>query len=579
MRRRTWRITVSAIVLLFSLATLAHALAVSSRRAEGLAALAILLLAITALGLALRAQEERLRRTRRDLARTRLRAEACVEASPDGLVHLDGTRILGANPAFRRLLAIPPDEAIEGRDLLTMIEEEDRPRVADWLRRRQSGAPEPDHLVLTAVRRTGVPVPLEAACARIPGEKGTELVLFLRDVTGRQMVEARSRQLERVEALADIAETIVGEFQSILSRIQRTAREARAAGGPEAGRFEAVDRDATRGLALVRRVRAFAPGAADEQHRRPVDLVRLVRETAADFLRGLPAGFGLEVRTDGPRRIVVRADPVSLRQAIWQALENARDAMDEGEIVVRTRLVDLDEAGAARHPGARRGPWAVVEVRDTGSGMTEDVRLRAFEPFFTTKGPRAAGLGLTSAYATARSLGGYIELDSEPGRGTIFRMALPKLEDEDLPEELESPEPDPRTRWRGRESILVVDDDAGSREAVREILERYGYHVEEAANPRDALDRLRKRPGIDLVLLDIVLPGRSGLDVLRRIVRRWPGQRVIMLSPYPLPDQEAQALAIGAADTFRKPATDPDLPRAVREALDRPPPPPEEVGP
>ena len=580
MTRRNARIAISLAVLAVSLAALAHALAESPRRAEGLAALAVLLLAIVVLGLALRAQEERLRRTRRDLARTRLRAEACVEASPDGVVMLDGTRIAGANPAFRALFALPPDEPIEGRDLLEMIDERDRPRLSEWLARRGAGIPEPDHVTVTAIRRTGVPVRLEAACARIPGDGGrSQLVLFLRDTSGRSAREARSRQLERVEALTDIAETIVGEFEAVLRRIQRTARGGRAAGGPEAGRFEAIDRAASRGLALVRRVRAFAPGAADLQHRRPVDLVRLVRETAADFLRGLPAGLGLEVRTEGPRRIIVRGDPSALRQAIWQALENARDAMEEGEILVRTRVIEFDEAGAARHPGARRGPWAVVEIRDTGSGMTEEVRLRAFEPFFTTKGPRAAGLGLTSAYATARSHGGLIELDSEPGRGTIFRMVLPRLPDTELPEEGAAEEPDPRARWRGRESVLVVDDDAGSREAVREILERYGYHVEEAANPREALDRLRKRPGVDLVLLDMVLPGRSGLDVLRRIVRRWPGQRVIMLSPYPLPDQEAQALAIGASDTFRKPASDPDLPRAVREALDRPPPPPGDLAP
>ncbi|GAB4375756.1 MAG: PAS domain-containing sensor histidine kinase [Acidobacteriota bacterium] len=578
MTRRSWRIAASLAVLALSLGALAHALAVSDRRAEGFAALGVLLLAILALGLALRAQEERLRRTRRDLVRTRLRAEACVEASPDGVVLLDGVRIVGANPAFRRLLAIPPDEPIEGLDLLSFVEPDDRPRVRQWLEQRLAGIPEPDHLEITAVRRTGMKVGLEAACARIPGdERRTQLVLFLRDTTGRRTVDVRSRQLERVEALVDIAETIVAEFESVLSRIQREARAGRTAGDGAAERFEAIDRAASRGLALVRRVRMFAPGSGDEQNRRPIDLVRLVRETAADFLRGLPAGFGLEVRTEGPKRIVVRADPVSLRQAIWQALQNARDAMDEGEIVVRTRVIDLDETRAASHPGAHRGPWAIVEVRDTGHGMTEEVRLRAFEPFFTTRGPRAAGLGLTSAYATARALGGYIELDSEPGRGTIFRLAIPLAEDAELPEEVTAEEPDPRARWRGRESILVVDDDAGARESIRELLERYGYHVEEAANPRDALERLRKRPGVDLVLLDMVLPGRSGLDVLRRIVRRWPGQRVIMLSPYPLPDQEAQALAIGAADTFRKPATDPDLPRAVREALDRPPPAPEDV--
>jgi CheY-like chemotaxis protein len=204
--------------------------------------------------------------------------------------------------------------------------------------------------------------------------------------------------------------------------------------------------------------------------------------------------------------------------------------------------------------------------------MPEEIRVRAFEPFFSTKGRRASGLGLTVAFGTVRAHGGFVELDSLPGRGTLARLAFPRAPDDALPAGPPEPPADPRTRWRGRETVLVVDDDPIARAEARRALEEFGYHVEVAANTREALVRLRHKPRVDLVLLDMVLPGLNGPEALARILKHWPGQRVLMISPYRLHEQEELCLRHGAVGIHSRPLREEDLPRAVRAALDGPPP-------
>lgn len=569
------RWAIPASILLVAFVLLFRALWMSSRSGEALLGLVLLIVSVALLGGTLLNQRARLRRAKEALALSRVRAEACVEASPDGVVIVQRTRIISANPAFRSLLAIPPDESIGGQDIGDSIAPGDRERFVAWIKQRSQGVAEPERLDVQGVTRTGATIPVEVAAALIPADGVVQMALFLRDLSARRTLEQRARDSDRIEALADIAETIAAEFQKILGQIRRHAREGRQEQGEAApARFEAVERLSGRGLALVRRVRTFAPSGGDASARHPLDLARVVREVSADFLRGLPADLSLRIVSEGPARMVVSAEASQVRHALWQILENARDAQHEGEILVRTRTLEFDDARAEHHPASHAGTYAIIEVRDTGAGMSEDVRQRAFEPFFSTKGGRATGLGLTAVYGTARSHGGFAELDSEPGRGTIVRFAMPLLPESALPLSADDAPADPRALWRGREHVLVVDDDTASCDAAREILERYGYLVETVTTPRQALERLRHKPAVDAVLLDMVLPGWSGLEVLRRIVRIWPGLRVVMISPYPLPDQEASALQSGAADTFRKPLTDPDLPRAIRETLDRPPPPP-----
>ncbi len=577
MKRSPWLAAAAAVlVLLLAVAGLRYALRESPRPGIGVAAAALLAVAVVGLAWLAFRQRGRIEHVERALVRSETRAIALVEASPDGVVLLAETRIVFANRAFRQLIAAAPEAEIAGRDLLSCVAPGDRPLVRDWIARRNAGTPEPERLAFAGLRESGAEIPLEAAASLLPTQEGRQLALFLRDLTARRTIDDRLRHMTRLEALVDLGESVAREFDGIFRQIRQLAREPeRAAETGEAVHglpaVEAIERLASRGAALARRVRAVAPSAVDRAGHVPFDLLRLVREVAADFLRALPQGVSLRVTTDGVDRLVVRGDAAQLRHALWQVLDNAREAQKEGEIQLRTRTFDLDEATSSQRPGSRAGAYAVVEVRDRGPGMPEDVRERAIEPFFSTKGARASGLGLTIVFGTVRAHGGFVELDSYPGRGTLVRLALPRLPDVDLPADTVAA-PDPRAAWRGRETVLVVDDDPHARADIRRLLEDFGYHVEVAGDPRGALSRLRQRPKVDLVVLDMVLPGMNGVEFLQRVLQHWPAQRVLMHSPYRLQDQEEVALRRGAVGVFTSSRRDEDLVRAVRQALDGPPP-------
>jgi PAS domain S-box-containing protein len=566
----------AALLLITSVVLLWFGLTASPRRAIGYVGAGLMLTTVAGLSVALFQEHERLRATRHALARSEVRAQALIEASPDGIVLLDRTRIVFANPSFRTLLSIPPDEQLVGRDFLALVVPAERDAVGRWLTTRHEGAIEPDTMAITGVRLSGADVSLEAASALLPARTGRQVALFLRDQSARDSLESRLRHLERLEALADLGEGLIRDFDRLFLRMRRLARGADA---EESGRtheetLELIERLASRGAAMTRRVQSFVPDRVDRTTHRQFELVRLVRDVCADFLRSIGSDVTLRVIPEPHERMVVLGDPSQVRQAIWQVLQNAREARSDGEIQVRTRRLELDEAEASRVPGSRAGEYALVEVEDSGPGVPEHMRSKIFEPFFSTKGGRASGLGLTITYGTARSHGGFVDLESSAEEGTTLRLALPLVADHDLTGEARASAEDPRTRWRGRETLLMVDDDHGSRSEAVKILEGYGYHVELAATPREALQRLRHRPLVDLVLLDMVLPGWNGPDVLSRILRNWPDQRVLIISPYPLREQEDLAMHRGAAGVYRKPLRDPDLPRAVRSALDRPPPAP-----
>jgi CheY-like chemotaxis protein len=227
----------------------------------------------------------------------------------------------------------------------------------------------------------------------------------------------------------------------------------------------------------------------------------------------------------------IRADPNQLDQVVMNLVVNARDAMPEGgKLSIETGAVEWDDSYAQSHPGARAGPYVMLAVSDTGVGMNEETRRHIFEPFFTTKEVgKGTGLGLSTVHGIVEQSGGYIDVHSEPGHGTTFKVYLPRTEDAAA----DAGMPEALPAVRGKETVLVVKDQAEVRKYAAAALEAYGYRVIQAESAAEALLVCeREADRIDLVLTDVVMPNLSGRELAHRLEKRWPEIKVLFMSGY-----------------------------------------------
>ncbi len=267
----------------------------------------------------------------------------------------------------------------------------------------------------------------------------------------------------------------------------------------------------------------------------------------------------------------VRVDPGQLEQTIMNLAVNAHDAMPLGGLLtIETANVTIDEAMAREHVGATAGPHVRLTVTDTGLGMDRETLDRIFEPFFSTKNKgRAAGLGLATVFASVQQSGGHIQVYSELGLGTTFRLFFPRTE-ADARTSVAAPAPAPEAVGDESLAVLLVEDDPQVRAVVRGILSRAGHRVLVAENPADAL-AIAERQGarIHLLLTDVVMPGMSGPQLAERIAARHPTMRVLFMSGYSGDTVTQHGLTVANANAvfIEKPITPEPLKRKIREVL------------
>jgi CheY-like chemotaxis protein len=262
----------------------------------------------------------------------------------------------------------------------------------------------------------------------------------------------------------------------------------------------------------------------------------------------------------------VRADPGQIEQVLMNLVVNARDAMPQGgRLTVRTSSVVLDESYAAGRPEVRPGPCVMLAVSDTGGGMTAETRRKIFEPFFTTKGPaEGTGLGLATSDGIIKQSGGHIAVDTELGRGSTFKVYLPRID-----EEVRAVAASSTLRPVGTETILLAEDEPALRELTREVLEEHGYAVLEAGSGDGALKRAEEYPGtIDLLLTDVVMPRMSGRELADRLTRLRPGLRVMFMSGYTDDAVVRHGVSAPSAAFIQKPFGPESLLAKVREVLE-----------
>jgi CheY-like chemotaxis protein len=322
---------------------------------------------------------------------------------------------------------------------------------------------------------------------------------------------------------------------------------------------EQIRKAGERAAALTRQLLAFS--------RTQVLLPQLidVGEIVTDIDRMLRRLIGEDidlVTICDPRTGRVKADPGQLEQVLMNLAVNARDAMPGGgRLTIETRRVDFDEADAREHVSARPGSYVMIAVSDTGSGMDAETKAHIFEPFFTTKEKgKGTGLGLATVYGIVKQSGGFLRVSSEPGSGTMFKICLPRVEEE--PDSRRPPPPPALENARGTETVLLLEDEEGLRRLGRQALEDHGYTVVEASGWPSVLDRAARLPPIDLVLTGVALPESGGPEIVSRLSALRPGIRILSMA-----GSANDAMDAGVAH-LQKPFVPGDLVRSVRQLLD-----------
>ena len=390
-----------------------------------------------------------------------------------------------------------------------------------------------------------------------------------REQVERTKLEAQLHQAQKMEAIGNLTGGMAHDFNNMLGVIIGNIDLLRDLKGddPDIDELtrEALDA-AFRGADLTRRLLAFAR----QQPLRPqqVDVNELVSGITRLLRRTI--GEDVEISLDLAAELwPVVVDPAQLEASLTNLATNARDAMaDGGRLMIVTGNRTLDADYAAQHAEVVPGGYVMLEVSDTGCGMTPEVMHRIFEPFFTTKSrDKGTGLGLSMVFGFIKQSGGHIGVYSEPGIGTTFRLFLPRMA-EDVPI-VEESVATPLLHGRG-ESVLVVEDNAALRRVVTRQLGELGYRVLAAENAAAGLELL-DRQSIDLLLTDIVMPGGiNGRELARRARQRWPGIKIVFTSGFSEARLNGDAGPLAACTPLlSKPYRKEDLASAAREALDR----------
>jgi CheY-like chemotaxis protein len=370
-----------------------------------------------------------------------------------------------------------------------------------------------------------------------------------------------------MEAIGRLAGGIAHDFNNLLGVIlgQTELLQAECGFAPSLHRrAEAIDESARRASELTKQLLAFSRQQVIQP--RVVDTNVVVRDLEKLLKRLIGEDVQLTLRLQ-PNAGNIKIDPSQLEQILMNLTVNARDAMPGGgKLILETAFVELDDAYARQHLGAKAGDFVMLAVSDTGTGMDSQTMARIFEPFFTTKAEgRGTGLGLSTVYGIVKQNDGYIMTYSEPGHGTTFRVYFPSVRQSP---ELFGQKSDRSEVARGSETILLVEDEKSLRELARELLEANGYHVIEAEHGEKAIQLVENSQApIDLLLTDVVMPGMTGKQLAKRLLELRPDLHVLYMSGYTDDVINTRGVLMGDTLLVAKPFTRALLLRRVREAL------------
>jgi hypothetical protein len=421
----------------------------------------------------------------------------------------------------------------------------------------------------THKRRDGTLIEVEGTSRELSIEGGRARIVLATDITERKRLQDQLFQAQKMEAIGRLAGGVAHDFNNLLtaiigySQILSSRLSEGEAAYPELTEIQRAGRraaDLTRQLLAFSRKQVLQPKVLD------------LNEVVLDVQKMLERLIGEDIQlTTAIDRSIgnVRADPAQIEQIILNLAINARDAMPVGgALTIQTSNVELDESHTNRHLEATPGSYVVLAVSDTGSGIDKETQMRIFEPFFTTKETgKGTGLGLSTVYGIVKQSGGDIWVYSEPGRGTTFKIFLPRLQGKAV---IAAPPPVVQV-LHGSETILLAEDEEVVRKLGMAILVSYGYTVIEAASGSEALSILRQTGvPIHLMITDVVMPGVNGRDLTRHVLSLRPQMRVLYVSGYTDEALVRHGVLDEGTPFLEKPFSPAALARKVRELLDLP---------
>jgi PAS domain S-box-containing protein len=471
------------------------------------------------------------------------------------------TSALGAGLAR---LGLKPNQIV-GVSLLEYFETNDQTFLPIAAHRRATrGEPVTFHVEWKGGSYTCHVEPLRTAEGELQGA-----ICMALDITDRKQLEEQLRQAQKMEAVGRLAGGIAHDFNNLLMVIQGYAdllTERLADGDPLRRNAEQIQTASQRATSLTRQLLAFS------RKQMLAPKVLSVQSVVAEMEKILRRLIGEDIQLEtssAPDLGLIKADRSQIEQVILNLAVNARDAMPEGgRLTIETANVELDKAAA--HPPAVLSPgkYVMLAVTDNGCGMDAETQAHIFEPFFTTKEKgKGTGLGLATVYGIVKQSGGYVWVYSEPGRGTSFKVYLPRIEDEQAVRGRDG-RTEAKSLPRGSETVLLVEDEKGVRELAREYLELVGYTVIEAEDGHTALELAAMHVGpIQLLMTDVVMPGISGRELAGRVKTIRPDIKILFMSGY----ADQAVVHHGILDTdaalLQKPFTMAALAAKLREIL------------
>jgi len=399
---------------------------------------------------------------------------------------------------------------------------------------------------------------------------GKVLEMIAEDITERRALEEQFRQSQKMEAVGRLAGGVAHDFNNLLTVISGYAELLLKQLEPEhplRESAEAIHVATQRAASLTQQLLAF--GRKQVLELRTINLNAVLEDVGQ--LLGPLLGRNVELVSRPAERLgLTKADPGQMAQVIMNLAVNARDAMpDGGTLIVETANVELDDAYHRGHFTLQPGPYVMLAISDTGSGMDADTQSRIFEPFFTTKEKgKGTGLGLSTVYGIVQQSGGHIFVYSEVGRGTTFKIYFPRVEEGAGAAGESSCS---QARVAGGETVLLVEDEEAVRELVRDTLKRHGYSVLEASSGEEALKiAVQCGHSIHMMISDVGMPGIGGRELARRISADHPHVKILFVSGYTEDAIQHHGVLDEGAIFLQKPFTLDALARKVRAILDSP---------